>query len=77
MKTFCAGLLLLGASAAWAQAPVPVEDRTSREQAIQNSQRAATTAYRELQQAQYESKLAEQDFLNAQEAQRSAQKLAD
>lgn len=76
MKTSCIGLtLLLSVSVAAAQ--VPVEDRTSREQAIQSSQRANTAAFRELQQAQYEAKLAEQEFLNAQEAQRAAQKQAD
>lgn len=76
MKTSCIGLtLLLSVSVAAAQ--VPVEDRTGREQAIQNSQRKTTAAFRELQQAQYEAKLAEQDFLNAQEAQRAAQKQAD
>jgi biopolymer transport protein ExbB/TolQ len=57
-------------------AQVPVEDLTSREQAIHRGQQAAGTAYRELQQAQYESKLAEQDFLNAQEADRAAQQQA-
>lgn len=67
--------LLLSVTAAVAQAPV--EDLTSREQAIQSSQRKTTAAFRELQQAQYEAKLAEQDFLNAREAQRAAQKQAD
>ncbi|MGH9650924.1 MAG: hypothetical protein ACRD3I_10695, partial [Terriglobales bacterium] len=48
-----------------------------REQAIQRGQQRASGAYSNLQQAQYEAKLAEQEFLNAQEAQRSAQKHAE
>lgn len=72
-------LLLLAclAVATVAQAQAPVEDLTSREQAIQRSQQKTGAAYRDLQQAQFEAKLAEQDFLNAQEAQRAAQKQAD
>jgi len=72
----CIGLVALLASAA-AGAQVPVEDRTSREQAIQSGQQRTGAAYRDLQQALYESKLAEQDFLNAQEASRMAQQHAD
>ena len=60
-----------------AQAQAPVEDLTSREQAIQRSQQKTGAAYRDLRQAQYEAKLAEQDFLNAQDAQIAAQKQAD
>lgn len=59
------------------QAQAPVEDLTSREQAIQRSQQKTGAAYRDLQQAQYEAKLAEQDFLNTQDAQAAAQKQAD
>jgi len=66
--------LMLAAAGAAAQAPV--EDRASREQAIQRSQQVTGAAYRELQQAGYEAKLAEQDFLNAQEADRAAQQQA-
>jgi hypothetical protein len=65
--------LLAGAAVA---AQAPVEDVTSREQAIQHGQQRTGAAYRELQQAQYESKLAEQDLLNAQEASRAAQRHA-
>jgi hypothetical protein len=68
-------LLLLVALAAAAQAPV--QDRVGREQAIQSGQQRAGVAYSNLQQAQREAKLAEQDFLNAQEAQRAAQKHAE
>jgi hypothetical protein len=60
-----------------AQAQAPVEDLTSREQAIQRSQQKTGAAFRDLQQAQFEAKLAEQDFLNAQDAQAAAQKQAD
>lgn len=69
------GLYFCLATLAAAQAPV--EDLTSREQAIQRSQQKTGAAYRDLQQAQYESRLAEQDFLNAQDAQKAAQKRAD
>ncbi len=60
-----------------AAAQAPVEDLTNREQAIQRSQQATGAAYRDLRQAQYEAKLAEQDFLNAQDAQHAAQRHAD
>jgi biopolymer transport protein ExbB/TolQ len=66
-----------GCLAGTAIAQVPTEDRTSREQSIQRGQLKSGAAYRDLQQAQYESKLAEQDFLNAQDAQKAAQKQAD
>lgn len=58
-------------------AQAPVEDLRSRDQAIQRGQQNTGTAYRDLRQAQYEAKLAEQDLLNAQEAQTAAQKNAD
>ena len=71
----CAGLLLLAAFAAAAQAPVQAP--AGREQAIQSGQQRAGVAYSDLQQAQREAKRAEQEFLNAQEAQRAAQKHAE
>jgi len=75
MKTAGIGLvLLLTAGAAAAQAPV---QDLGRDQAIQRGQQRAGAAYRELREAQYQAKLAEQDHLNALEAQRSAQKQAD
>jgi biopolymer transport protein ExbB/TolQ len=75
MNARCTGMaLLLAAATVMAQAPV--EDLASREQAIQRSQQATGAAYRDLQQAQYESKLAEQELLNAQEADRVAQQHA-
>ena len=58
-------------------AQAPVNDLTSREQAIQRSQQKSGAAYRDLQQAQYEAKLAEQDYLNSQEAHKAAQNHAD
>lgn len=75
MKTVLAILMLTVVSVAAAQAPV--EDLTGREQAIQRSQQATGAAYRELQQAQHDAKLALQDFLNAQEVQRAARERAD
>lgn len=66
---------VLCGSLACAQAPV--QDLVSRDQAIQRSQQKAGAAYRDLQQAQYDAKLAEQDVLNAQEAHRAAQKHAE
>jgi biopolymer transport protein ExbB/TolQ len=74
----CAGLgavLWLASIAALAQAPV--DEPLRREQAIQRSQQATGVAYRQLQQAQYESKLAEQEFLNAQEVHHIAQQHAE
>jgi biopolymer transport protein ExbB/TolQ len=67
---FCAAVTV-------AQAQAPVEDRSSLEQAVQRSQLKSGNAYRDLQQARHEAKLAEQDFLNAQETYRAARKHAD
>ena len=66
-----------GCLAGTAVAQAPTEDRTSREQSIQRSQLKSGAAYRDLQQAQYESRLAEQDVLNAQDAHNAAQKQAE
>lgn len=66
-------MLVLMPSAA---AQAPVQDAGAREQAIQSSQVGASTAYRELEQAQYERKLAEQDVLNGQDAYQAAQEQA-
>lgn len=53
----------------WAQAPKPVESDASRsDQARLMQQQRVTAAYRELQQATFETKLAEQDVLNTQDA---------
>jgi predicted nucleic acid-binding Zn-ribbon protein len=64
----------VAAGAAAAQTPAP--DRVGREQAIHSGQLRAGAAYGNLQQAQREWKRAEQDYLDAQEAQRAAQKHA-
>jgi hypothetical protein len=58
-------------------AQVPVEERPSREHSIQRGQVTVSEAYRQLQQAQHEATLAEQDVLNGQDAFRAAQKQAD
>lgn len=68
-------ILLLVVPVALAQAPV--QDAVSREQAIQRGQQRAGAAYRELGEAEYQAKLAEQEFLNAQAAQRAAQRQLD
>lgn len=68
---------LLSIAVAQAQKPAPVEDISGREGAMLQGQQRAGIAYRELQQAQYETKLAEQDYLNAEDANRAAQKRAD
>jgi hypothetical protein len=65
-------LALLATSAA---AQAPVQGASGREPAIQRSQVGAGAAYRELEQAQYERKLAEQDVLNSQAAQQQAAEL--
>ena len=72
-------LLACVASGAVAQTqkPAPVEDVSGREGVVLQSQQRAGMAYRQLQQAQYETKLAEQDYLNAEDARRLAQKRAD
>ncbi len=69
----CLGL----AATAQAQQSAPVEDISSVESALLQSQQRAGAAYRELQQAQHEAKLAEQEYLNADDAYRAAQKRAD
>ena len=66
------------ATVAAAQKPVPVEEPAQQQEtAIQRGQYRAGQAYRELQQAQYETKLAEQDVLNAEEAYRRTQQQND
>jgi predicted nucleic acid-binding Zn-ribbon protein len=69
-------LCALGLLAFSAAAQAPVQDTSPREQAIQRSQISAGAAYRELEQAQYEKKLAEQDVLNTQDAFQAAQQRA-
>lgn len=64
------------ASPAVAQKAVPVDDLTQREQVTMGQQQAGE-AYRRLQQAQYDAKLAEQDYLNTEDAYRAQQKQVD
>jgi len=70
-------VVLLGWMAVPVRGQAPVEDLTSREQAVQRGQLKAGAAYRAVQEAQYEAKLAEQDVLNAREAHQAAQKHAE
>jgi type II secretory pathway pseudopilin PulG len=62
-------MMLLAALAAAALAQTPAGDRSG---AVQNAQIRAGAAYSELQQAQYELKLAWQDYVNTQDAYRAA-----
>jgi len=76
MRSYIVGaLLLLGAVVT--QAQTPAGDAGGGDALIRQKQQQTTTAYRALEQAQYEAKLAEQDFLNAREAHGAAQKQAD
>lgn len=58
-----------------AQAPAGAPD--TRETAMQQKQRQAGAAFSDLQKAQHEAKLVEQDLLNAQDAHVAARKQAD
>ena len=66
-------LVLLAASVAQVQSAAPVEERGS---ALLQGQYRATVTHRELDQAHYDAKLAEQDMLNARDANAVAQKEA-
>ncbi len=79
MKYWLIILLACMASGALAQAQKPalVEDVSGRDGPMLQGQQRAGIAYRELQQAQYETRLAEQDYLNAEDANRAARKRAD
>ena len=70
VRGLCVLALLAGGSA---QARAPVEERGS---ALQQGQYRATVTYRDLDQARYDAKLAEQDVLNARDANAVAQKEA-
>jgi hypothetical protein len=70
-------VVILGFPVAPVRSQAPVEDLTSREQAVQRGQLKAGAAYRAVQEAQYEAKLAEQDVLNAREVHQAAQQHAD
>ena len=71
------GLALCACATAFAQKAAPVEDLRPADAPLLKGQQRAEAAYRALQQAQYDAKLAEQDWLNAREAHRTAQQRAD
>ena len=71
---FCLVMLLLIPAAA---AQAPSRGPEPRDAAIQQKQRQAGAAFSNLQKAQYEAKLAEQDFLNAQDAYAATQKQSE
>ena len=75
MKIEAIGLVLLVTAGA-AAAQAPSRDALEREQALSSAQQRAGAAYQETQQARHNATRAEQDFLNAQEADRVAQKQA-
>jgi hypothetical protein len=72
------GLALLACATASAQKPAaPVEDLRPADAPLMKGQQRAEAAYRALQQSEYDAKLAEQEWLNAREAHRTAQQRAD
>jgi hypothetical protein len=75
--TIMLACMVSAAAQAQTPSPAPVDDLSGREGAVLHSQQRAGMAYRQLQQAQYETKLAEQDYLNAEDARRLAQKRVD
>ncbi len=75
MRLLFATLAVTAAVSGFAQAPV--EDVRQRKDAILDGQQKAGAAYRELQQAGYASRQAEQDFRQADADYKSAQKRAD
>jgi chromosome segregation ATPase len=75
MRNEVIGLVLLAAAgAAWAQAPA--RETIQREQALSGAQLRAGAAYQEMQEARQNAIRAEADLLNAQDANRVAQKQA-
>lgn len=75
MRLLLAMLSMTAAVSSFAQAPI--EDVRQRQDAILQGQQRAGTAYRELQQAGYAAKQADQDFRQADADYKSAQKRAD
>jgi len=69
--------LLLVAAAVSAQQPAPVEDARARENAVQRAQQHAGAAFRKLEQSQFETKLAEQEFVNTEHEARAWQARLD
>jgi hypothetical protein len=70
LMTLVLGVLL--SASTLAQAPAAAQS-----EAVQQAQIRASAAYRELTQAQYDLKIAEQDFVNTQDAYRAAAKTAE
>ena len=68
---------LLGALASAALAQAPVEDARERPDALLRGQQDAGAAYRELRQAEFETKRAEQDLRQLDADAKAAQKRAD
>jgi len=67
-------VLLGGLAAAAAVAQPPPEERSA---AVQQAQIRASSAYRELGEAQFQARLAEQDYVNTQDAYRAAMQRAE
>lgn len=74
MRLSILAAVLCAAGAAQAQAQAPVEDRGD---ALRRGQYHAGAAWRELEQARHDAKLAEQDVLNLRDAHIAAQQQAD
>jgi hypothetical protein len=72
-KAALAALLLM--PQAFAQAPI--EERRPAPDPIRDAQEKTAAAYRALNQAQYDAKLAEQDFLNTEAGYQAAQRRAE
>ena len=73
----CAGLALTGCAARSTPPEVPVASASATRGTLEQRQRQTSVAYRDLQQARYEKRLAEQDVLNAQSAFDTAQRTLD
>lgn len=77
----CTLALSVWVCAAGAQTPaakgVPVEERGGPSGTMLQQQQRTSAAYRALEQARYERKLAEQEYMNAEDANRAAQQRAD
>lgn len=66
-----------GAQSPLATKGAPVEDRGGAGNMTLQHQQRTSAAYRALEQARYERKLAEQDYVNTEDAYRAAQQRAD
>jgi predicted nucleic acid-binding Zn-ribbon protein len=75
MRTLIFVLLTMASAAGYAQAPV--EDARQRDDTLQRDQQKAGAAYREMQQAQFAAKRAEEDLLQADADYKGAQTRAD